>query len=294
MMEKFDSIYADSINDDIEFDVIFGSEEDGSLIESVDPTSFFNEDGEEKDDTDVDIDDEDDDKDDDDKDNDKDDDDDDKKCKCCKNESLSSIKDLDSFLEDIDSDSEEDDIDSEEVEDECGDMEEKIPPRIDTVDDLDRHIYNKCPASADYDKQVVHSGDDEPDVYPRQRYQTKNVKTIGDLDDITSRRYPVMEDDEDDNILIDKVDNDDGSPDEEATPADFHRPEDNYQDNSFETRNELKEVSTIGDLDSAAEELTNTNNIGLETEESEDPGSHDSFDDGEDIDAVLDEDFLFF
>ena len=88
--------------------------------------------------------------------------------------------------------------------------------------------------------------------------------------------------------MIDKVDND-GAPTDDVTPDDFHRPEYNSQDNGFETRNELKESNTIGDLDSLANHFDNTNNTGLESQESEDPASDESFEDDEDIDTVLGE-----
>ena len=105
---------------------------------------------------------------------------------------------------------------------------------------------------------------------------------------------------------------DDGSPDEEATPDDFPRPED-QPDNSFEVGRKIKEACTMKELDSAIGLMptgqntlgpnmglvpTGQNtlgpNMGLESEESECPESIDALNDGEDIDDVMDEDFLFF
>ena len=94
MMEKFDSIYADSINDDIEFDVVFNGEEDGSLIESVDPEYFYNESGEEK--TDV-------------EDDDTEKEDIEEKCKKEAVENISTVSDLDSFLREMEEEGGDDD-----------------------------------------------------------------------------------------------------------------------------------------------------------------------------------------
>ena len=312
MMEKFDSIYADSVNDEIEFDIMFNSEEDGSLIESVDPDKFYTESGDEKeivDDIEDDIDD------DDDYDDYDDDEDDDDKCdrKCSKKDSKS-MGDLDDLM---------DEYDDEEEMDECGDdyyghnhdyddddhdvrryhdNNDKdcrfVDKRdINTMDDLDRRMDTYNQKTDDYDKQVVHSGevDSDEEIYPRQRY-TDDRREINTMDDLDRRMdsYPIREDEEEDGRLIDKVDND-GAPSDEATPEDFYRPEDNYQDNSFETRGELKEAKTMGDLeDTLATEFDNTNNVGLESEESINPASDESFEDGEDIDAVIGESFEDF
>ena len=257
MMEKFDSIYADSVNDEIEFDIIFNSEEDGSLIESVDPDKFYTETGDEKEIVD-DIEDEIDDIDDDD---DYDDEDDDDKCdhKCSKKDSKS-MKDLDDLM---------DKYDDEEEMDECG-------------DDYygDNHDYN----DDNHDVRRYHDNNDRDCRFVDKR----DINTMDDLDRHMNS-YPIREDEEEDGRLIDKVDND-GAPSDEATPEDFYRPEDNYQDNSFETRGELKEAKTMGDLeDTLATEFDNTNNVGLESEESINPASDESFEDGEDIDTVLGE-----
>ena len=309
MMEKFDSIYADSVNDDIEFDIIFNSEEDGSLIESVDPDKFYNEAGDEKeivDDIEDEIDDIDEDDDDDDEDHDDEDDDDDNKCncKCSKNESIKSIGDLDDLLDD------------DKEMDECGDdyygdnhdyndydhrdviryhdRNDKdchtVDRDINTIDDLDKRMDTYPQETDNKDKQVVHSGETDSDIYPRQKYtdEPRDIHTIDDLDKRMDA-YPIREDEEEDGRLIDKVDRD-GAPSDEATPEDFYRPEGNYQDNSFETRSELKEAKTLGELeDSLASEFDNTSNMGLDTAESENPASEESFEDGEDIDAVIGE-----
>ena len=321
MMEKFDSIYADSVNDEIEFDVVFGGE--GSLIESVDPDYFFDESGndildessEEIETVDESI---------------------DSESELEENETrnINTIDDLDSYVKDIDSDNgytgyqsddndeDDDDDDNDEDDDDddddyygdnhnysrdddwddkekyhdndipkCDpdDCEEKEPV---TVDDLDNRIARYDMGTNDYDKQVVHSSEtDEP----------RDIKTVDDLDRYTNKSF--NEDEDEDNALIDKVDNDDGAPDEDATPADFHRPEDNYQDNGFEVRDELKEsqadVITVSDLDFSiglipTGQSTLGDNIGLETEESENPDSIDALIDGEDIDAIMDESFFEF
>lgn len=319
MMEKFDSIYADSVNDEIEFDVVFGGE--GSLIESVDPEYFFDECGEEKIDESTKN-----------KEEEKDDEEKDEDVKECKKEAsdISTMDDFDSFLEGLDDDIEndgdpgdmedtsinEDDDDDDEDDDDDDDEgytgyrstdddddDNKLFDRDqteyrpsgceekpNTIGDLDRQIsrYDDVEEPREYQKQVLHSSEAD---------KIRDAKTIDDLDRYTNTS--VNEDDDDDNHLIDKIDNDDGHPDEEATPADFHRPEDNYQDNSFETRDELKEAITISDLDSAIIGLVPTgqstlgSNIGLDTEESEQPDSEDSLNDGEDIDAIMKESFFF-
>ena len=323
MMEKFDSIYADSVNDEIEFDVVFGGE--GSLIESVDPDYFFDESGndildessEEIETVDESIDTE-------------------SELKENETRNINTIDDLDSYVEDIedidsdngytgyqsndndedDDDDEDDDKDEDDNDDYYGDnhnysrddwedkekyhdndipkcdpddCEEKEPV---TVNDLDNRIARYDVGTHDYDKQVVHSSEtDEP----------RDIKTVDDLDRYTNKSF--NEDEDEDNALIDKVDNDDGAPDEDATPADFHRPEDNYQDNGFEVRDELKEsqadVITVSDLDFSiglipTGQSTLGDNIGLETEESENPDSVDALIDGEDIDAIMDESFFEF
>ena len=185
-----------------------------------------------------------------------------------------------------------------------------------TMDDLERDM-NKYDQEVDhYDKQVLHSGDheddddedydddfendyddDEDDDY--EEASLKDAKTMDDLNSYANK-VPVKEYDEEDAAIIDKVAKDDGSPDEEATPADFPRPEDNPQDNEFETKRELKEFTTMGDLDI---EL-NMNNQGLPSEgqstlgpntglESEEPSSEEAFEDGDDIDAIMGESFFF-
>ena len=305
MMEKFDSIYADSVNDEIEFDVVFGGE--GSLIESVDPEYFFDECGEEKIDEST---------------KNKEEDEDVKECKkeASVISSISTMDDFDSFLEGLDDDIENDgdpgdmeDTSVNEDDDDEGytgyrstddddddnklfdkDQSEYRPSGCEekpkTIGDLDRQIsrYDDVEEPSEHQKQVLHSSEAD---------KIRDAKTIDDLDRYTNTS--VNEDDDDDNHLIDKIDNDDGHPDEEATPADFHRPEDNYQDNSFETRDELKEAITISDLDSAIIGLVPTgqstlgSNIGLDTEESEQPGSEDSLNDGEDIDTIMKESFFF-
>lgn len=386
MMEKFDSIYADSINDDIEFDVIFSGEEDGSLIESVDPEYFYNESGEEidseEDDTET--------------------EDIEEKCKKEAVENISSMSDLESFIREMDEEDYEDDEDDDRDfydEDEdpdyghkddnphdgihshkhChGDYCHKHPHTHDddhvdhhwhgdrdhheddddddeddylgygyhshehehdehehphthkydhydhhhhepgdghhpgdgyfsddlyydkekyhdhndgdckhcepkTIGDLDKELYTYGQPTDNYDKQAIHAG------------QLRDAKTIGDIDAYTDRE-PVSE--YDDSALIDKVERDDGGPDEEATPDDFPRPEE-QPDNSFEVNQKLKEASTMEELDSAIGLVpTGQNtlgiNIGLDSEESECPESIDALNDGEDIDAVIDESFLFF
>lgn len=302
MMEKFDSIYADSVNDEINFDVIFNGE--GSLIESVDPDYFFNEDGEEK------I-------------NESTEETNNIEEETVEEESevskMTSMSDLDSFLEDIDDgDSDSDDIEgpgvyTAESDDEDDDDEDdrddddddegytgyisdeiddddfprafpkgqnRCEPQPRTIDDLDRKV-----DSMDCDKQVLHSGE-----------SVRDTNKMEDLDEYVDK----LSADDEDNHLIDKVDNDDGSPDEEATPDDFSRPEDNPQDNSFEIGRNVSESITISDLDGAIMGLVPTGqstlgpNIGLETEESEQPGSEEALDDGEDIDTIMDESFFDF
>lgn len=328
MMEKFDSIYADSINDEIEFDVIFGGE--GSLIESVDPDHFFDESGEEITDESDEVVEE----------NNIEEEIEESENVASK---ISSMEDFDSFLEELDidnespfsedhdddddsddddndgytgyrsSDNDDDDDDIDNDDDYYGsnhdynrdDHEDKEKyhdfdqPRCEpngceekepvTIDDLDKRIARYDVGTNDYEKQVVHSGETKTD-------DVRDVRTVDDLDRYTNKSF--NEDEEEDNHLIDKVDNDDGTPDEEATPADFHRPEDNYQDNSFEVRDELKESITISDLDSAiglipTGQSTLGDNIGLDSEESEEPSSEEAFEDGEDIDSIMDESFFF-
>ena len=385
MMEKFDSIYADSINDDIEFDVIFSGEEDGSLIESVDPEYFYNESGEEidseEDDTET--------------------EDIEEKCKKEAVENISSMSDLESFIREMDEEDYEDDEDDDrdfydededpdyghtddnphdgihchkhchgdfchkhphdhdddhvdhhwhgdrdhhedDDEDDLGDDgyhshthshgddyhehththkydhydhhhhepgdghhpgdgyfsddlyydKEKYHDHNDgdckhcepkTIGDLDKELYTYGQPTDNYDKQAIHAG------------QLRDAKTIGDIDAYTDRE-PVSE--YDDSALIDKVERDDGGPDEEATPDDFPRPEE-QPDNSFEVDQKLKEASTMEELDSAIGLVpTGQNtlgvNIGLDSEESECPEGIDALNDGEDIDVVMDESFLFF
>ena len=402
MMEKFDSIYADSINDDIEFDVVFNGEEDGSLIESVDPEYFYNESGEEK--TDV-------------EDDDTEKEDIEEKCKKEAVENISTVSDLDSFLremdeecddddecEDKDDDEDDDDDNDKDFYDEdedpdyghkddnphdgihshkhchgdfChthphdhdddhvdhhwhGDRDHHEKDREDLLDDDDyndeehSHLHGHGDDSHDhphthkydhydhhhhepgdghhpgdgyfsddlyYDKEKYHDhndgdckhcepktiGDLDKELYtygqPTDNYdkqaihagQLRDAKTIGDIDAYTDRE-PVSE--YDDSALIDKVERDDGGPDEEATPDDFPRPEE-QPDNSFEVDQKLKEASTMEELDSAIGLVpTGQNtlgvNIGLDSEESECPEGIDALNDGEDIDVVMDESFLFF
>ena len=435
MMEKFDSIYADSINDDIEFDVIFSGEEDGSLIESVDPEYFYNESGEEidseEDDTETeDIEEKckkeavenissmsdlesfiremDEEEEGDPGDTEGEEEPTDEGCKkeSCKKEAvnnISSMSDLESFIREMDEEDYEDDdnrdfydededpdyghkddnphdgihshkhchgdfchthphdhdddhvdhhwhgdrdhhekdredlLDNDDYNDEehshlhgHGDDEHEHPhthkydhydhhhhepgdghhpgdgyfsddlyydkekyhdhndgdckhcePK--TIGDLDKELYTYGQPTDNYDKQAIHAG------------QLRDAKTIGDIDAYTDRE-PVSE--YDDSALIDKVERDDGGPDEEATPDDFPRPEE-QPDNSFEVDQKLKEASTMEELDSAIGLVpTGQNtlgvNIGLDSEESECPEGIDALNDGEDIDVVMDESFLFF
>ena len=146
-----------------------------------------------------------------------------------------------------------------------------------TVDDLDNQVARYDMETRDYEKQAIHAG------------CAKETTTTDDLDKYLSFK------EEEDGDLIDKVDHD--GPDEEATPADFQIPSD-QQTNKFEVDRKLKEATTSNELDDAVVGLIGLGgtsslgyNIGLETEESECPGSNESLEDGEDIDSIMGEGF---
>ena len=326
MLDKFDSIYADSVNDEISFDLVFDGEEDGALIESVQPDLFFDESGAEKSEFDF---------------------DEELDGLFAKELSIRSIADLDNKIENdiIENNIQEcgddeiypgysryrDDYYGSNHNYETDDFEDKDKYHdhndepgyndferddIHTVNDLDRHVNTYA---QDDTRTVIHAGDDDlddedddyygddededdDDVIPRSRYYQDDrcqdrrncrpePKTIDDLDRL-AHRQPISEDDGDDSELIDMVDRNDGTPDNEATPADFRRKQYNYEDNSYETRNELKEAKTMADLDTLSIGLANGVNVGdtnhgLDTEESEYPYSDEAIEDGEDIDSVM-------
>ena len=149
-----------------------------------------------------------------------------------------------------------------------------------TVDDLDDQVARYDMETREYDKQAIHAG------------CAKETKSTGDLD-----KYVSFREEDGDGDLIDKADND--GPDENATPADFQIPSD-QQTNKFEVDRKLKEATTVDELDIAVGGLLGLGgtsslgpNIGLETEESEHPGSDESLEDGEDIDSIMGESFFF-